>query len=148
MILSNDLKKFFNLEKNIILSKEDCWEKIRSYCCLNNLYYLNYQTGIYLPDESLCKLLMISSTTRISSQNIDRIMDRHFIKINPTNMGYITMYSDLIDCIDTDKQKILLIQKDKHIMCGYFSLKTDYPTNFIVRQRFISGEVEPQSFIF
>ena len=148
MILSNDFKKFFNLEKNIILSKEDCWEKIRSYCCLNNLYYLNYQTGIYLPDNKLCELLMISPTTRISCQNIYRIMDCHFIKMNPTNMGYITIYSDLIGCLDTDQEEILVIQKDKHIMCGFFSMKTNFPTNFVVRQRFITDGVECQSFNF
>jgi len=148
MILSEDFKIFFNLEKNILLSKQECWEKIKSYCCLHNLYYLNYQTGMYIPDGPLYNLLKISSTTRISCQNIYSILDRQFIKLNPTNMGYITMYSDLIDFIDTDQGKILLIQKNKHIMCGFFSQKTDFPTNFVVRKRFVSGETESQSFNF
>ena len=61
----NDRHYFFKLIKEskttiswILLSKQECWEKIKSYCCLHNLYYLNYQTGMYIPDGPLYNLLI------------------------------------------------------------------------------------------
>jgi len=143
MILSEELKVFLKLQKGELISKRDCWERIKTYCCNNHLFYRNYGTGIYLPDKKLIELLELSPTTRISSDNIQKLLKPHYNNINKENMSYLIEYSHRMNIIESNQERCLNTYKDKNFICGFFSTKKKYPNDFILLQEFRAGESDP-----
>ena len=143
MILSDELNEFLKINKRKLISKSECWNKIKTYCCSNHLFYRNYGTGIYLPDQKLIDLLELSPTTRISCSNIQRLLDPHYIHLNKDNMDYLIQYSKLINTIDPGEDKYFKTFKNENFISGFYSIKGKYPTNFVLLQEFTAGETDP-----
>ena len=138
-----NLEKLSNSQKGELISKRDCWERIKTYCCNNHLFYRNYGTGIYLPDKKLIELLELSPTTRISSDNIQKLLKPHYNNINKENMSYLIEYSHRMNIIESNQERCLNTYKDKNFICGFFSTKKKYPNDFILLQEFRAGESDP-----
>jgi len=139
-ILSDNLRKFLNLRLEDFISEELCWERIRIYCETNKLRTSDKK--IFMPDQELISLLNISPTTRISDQNIQTILEPHYITLNKDNMSYITFCSKLMQTIGSGKEGKFRTYKDPHFICGFFTDKKPHPYNFIVVDDFIGDKTE------
>ena len=95
-----------------------------------------------MPDQELISLLNISPTTRISDQNIQTILEPHYITLNKDNMSYITFCSKLMQTIGSGKEGKFRTYKDPHFICGFFTDKKSHPYNFIVVDDFIVNNSE------
>ena len=139
-ILSDKLRKFLNLHQDDLITEELCWDRIRTYCETNKLQTSDKK--IFMPDQELISLLNISPTTRISNQNIQKLLEPHYISLNKDNMSYITSHSKLMEIIDPGKEKRFRTYKDPHFICGFFTDKKPHPYNFIVVDDFIVDKSE------
>ena len=100
-----------------------------------------------MPDQELVSLLNISPTTRISDENIQKILEPHYIRLNKENMSYITFYSKLMEIIEPGKEKRFRTYKDPHFICGFFTDKKPHPYNFIVVDDFKVDKSEVRKLI-
>jgi len=118
------------------------WKIIQTYCLTNHLFYRDHTTGIFLPDPMLCDLFEISPTTRISVQNIKRLMKPHMTRITDSTIGLAineTMKYHTYS-IMAGKDLILETFVGNEFFCGFRTLKKNPPENFVLLKKcFVSS---------
>ena len=109
----------------------DIWKRIKEYCTYHHLFYQNYGTGIFLPDQMLMDLLTIPPTTRISSQNIQTLLRDHITLLTDENLGLIldTSYRGItagykhMATIEPSSNWIVKTNLGHTFICGFRTLK-------------------------
>ena len=75
--ISNELKEFFNLNKEEKVARTEITKKITNYCLEHNLQN-EKDKRIILPDKSLKKLLRINDGEELTYFNLQKYMKIHF----------------------------------------------------------------------
>ena len=120
----------------------EIWSIFQKYCCDRHLFYQNYDTGIFLPDKILMDLLEIPPTTRISADNIMKILKSHLTLITDKNLGLI---------LDEEYRHMATIAAPApshrpptkgfktsighKFICGIRTQKKKYPNNFVLLKK-------------
>ena len=77
--ISNDLASFLNLPNDTLISRTEVTKLLTDYIKNNNLQNSLDKTQI-VPNDSLSKLIDYDSTTKLTFFNIQKLLNKHFIK--------------------------------------------------------------------
>lgn len=79
--VSNELCKFLNKEEGTKIARTDVAKALTKYIKINNLQF-SENKQIIIPDENLKVLLGIKDDEHITFFNIQKYMNKHFVKRN------------------------------------------------------------------
>jgi len=138
-LMSDELRSKLSIHKTST-SSPTIWRKFQTYCGDHKLFYQNSDTGIFLPDQMLMDLLEINPTTRISADNIMKILKSHLTLITDKDLGLILdedyKHMATIDPKGvTPSSKGFTTQIGHRFVCGYRTQKKLSPNNFILLKK-------------